>query len=133
MKIKIIGSIFILFFLGSCTPLSSYKEQDDYLRCWRLDTLPCKKLRTIEHADYIWNSINWKNKNEEFVINRLGKSDTVTFKTFTINKGLPKNAKVLTYYYDTPVCNGMLDTLDCCWIEINIVSNKVKLVEGGCR
>jgi hypothetical protein len=100
-------------------------EKEDRFEFWKLDTATCKKIRTAEDARYIEDSLNWENKTKKFVIDILGNPDTLII--------LNKKSQALVYYYDTPCYNGIMDTLDNCWVDIIIVSNKVKFVGIGCK
>ena len=154
--IKIIGIVAILFFFNSCISLSSYKQKEDYFEYWKLDTLSCKRFRTVEHARYIKDSLKLRNKSKEFVIDILGNPDDVLTRNLLTKKGISKylalenptaddipllgkgaylNTTNLIYYYDTPCINGVMDSDDNCWVEISIISNKdkVKSVVIGCR
>jgi hypothetical protein len=136
--------------------LSSYKQKEDYVEYWKLDTLSCKKNRTGEQAHYITNSLKLRGKSKEFVINILGKPDTVLTYNILTKKGISKYIALenptasdipllgkgayvkvtsLMYYYDTPCINGVMDSDDNCWVQIDIASelNKVGFVGIGCK
>jgi hypothetical protein len=146
MKIKIIGIVFILSFLGGCASLSSYKKKEDYFKYWKLDTLSCKEFRTYEQACYITDSLYLKNKS--VVINILGNPDTVsTFRILTkkgaskyfvlenptaddiplLGKGAYVDITNFIYYYNTPCINGVMDSFDYCTVEIRIISKSNKI------
>jgi len=119
MKIKTIGiTIISLLSLFSCISLFSHKKEEDNLMYWKLDVFGCKGYRNKEHAYYIRDSLDLRNTNKRFVINKIGTPDLIK----TNN-----NEIILKYYFDSKCNNGVLiDSIDYCWVEIQLISNRVK-------
>lgn len=119
--------ILIPFILCGCFVSSKYQVKDKenkLLEEWRTDTLGCLKYRTKEKALYIRDSLSLMGKPTVFIIDKLGVPNS---------KKKESNSEILKYYFNT-ICreNVFIDSLDYCWIEMLVESDKVKNIEVNC-
>lgn len=113
--------------LCGCFVNSKYQVKDkeiNLLEEWKTDTLGCLKYRTKEKALYIRDSLDLMGKSTVFIINKLGTPNSVRKES---------NSEILKYYFNT-ICreNVFIDSLDYCWLEMLIESDKVKNIEVSC-
>jgi hypothetical protein len=119
--------ILIPIMLCGCFVNSKYQVKDkeiNLLEEWKTDTLGCLKYRTKEKALYIRDSLDLMGKSTVFIINKLGTPNSVRKES---------NSEILKYYFNT-ICreNVFIDSLDYCWLEMLIESDKVKNIEVSC-
>ena len=82
------------------------------------------KYRTADNAKYIRDSLNLTGKSTAFVIEELGVPNS---------RQTNANRETLIYYFDTN-CNDnvFIDSVDYCWLELLIKSDKVKNIYTNC-
>lgn len=125
MKIYSLVIISIILFGCSANTKQRNKDETNLLNEWKVDSFGCLKYRTKERAFYIKDSLDLMNKSSSFIINKLGAPNTIRKEA---------NTEILKYYFNT-VCreNIFVDSLDYCWIEMVIESNRLKRIDIICH
>lgn len=127
-----ISIILLCALLGCNSPTSHMDDKNidrniketEMLAAWRADTFGCLKYRTADNAKYIRDSLNLTGKSTAFVIEELGVPNS---------RQTNANRETLIYYFDTN-CNDnvFIDSVDYCWLELLIKSDKVKNISMKC-
>jgi hypothetical protein len=120
MRIKLNIIYFLLLFMCGCITSTPYnmKKEKNIIKNWKLDTLGCLGYRNINTSYYLIDSLNLKGKNKDFLIRKIGLPN-YSQKT--------NNTETFKYYFNTTCKNGVfIDSIDYCWLELFIISNKIE-------
>ncbi|MBP5421104.1 MAG: hypothetical protein J6Y78_01550 [Paludibacteraceae bacterium] len=122
-------SIILLCAFTGCNSLDDKNidrniKESKLLAMWRVDTFGCMKYRTADNAIYIRDSLNLTGKSTAFVIDELGVPNS---------RQTNDDRETLIYYFNT-YCNDnvFIDSVDYCWLELLIESDKVKNIYTKC-